>query len=74
MKFKTFYIASFLSFGWASAQLNDSVFIPRNQFYYNQLERIWDNPIQFSKQKFSDFTETELRATVKELNMKRVRV
>lgn len=72
MKFKTLYIASFLSFGWASAQLNDSIFIPRNQFYYNQLERIWDNPIQFSKQKFSDFTETELRATVKELNMKRV--
>lgn len=72
MKFKTLYIIPILSFGCASAQLHDSIFIPRNQIYYNQLGRIWDNPIQFSKQKFSDFTETELKTTVKDLNMKRV--
>ncbi|KIC61528.1 DUF6850 family outer membrane beta-barrel protein [Chryseobacterium taiwanense] len=71
MKFKSFYIISFLSFGCASAQLNDSIFIPTNQIYYQQLNRIWDNPIQFSKQKFSDFTETELSAVVKDLSMRR---
>ncbi|MBB4805690.1 hypothetical protein HNP38_000962 [Chryseobacterium defluvii] len=72
MKFKIFHIVSFLSFGCVSAQLNDSIFIPANQIYYQQLNRIWDNPIQFSHQKFSDFTETELSAVVKDLNMKRV--
>ena len=71
MKFKIFHIASLLSFGCVSAQLSDSIFIPTNQIYYQQLNRIWDNPIQFSNQKFSDFTETELSAVVKDLNMKR---
>lgn len=71
MKFKIFQIVSLLSFGCASAQLSDSIFVPTNQIYYQQLTRIWDNPIQFSGQKFSDFTETELSAVVKDLNMKR---
>lgn len=71
MRFKSFYIISFLSFGWAPAQLNDSIFIPTSQVYYQQLSRIWENPLQFSNQKFSDFTETTLNASVKNLNMKR---
>ncbi|WP_326983822.1 hypothetical protein VUJ46_04575 [Chryseobacterium sp. MYb264] len=71
MKFKSLYIISSLSFGYVSAQLNDSIFIPTNQVYYQQLNKIWENPIQFSNQKFSDFTETNLNASVKNLNMKR---
>jgi|GEM_PF-825054 len=71
MNFKILHVVSFLACGCVSAQLNDSIFIPENQMYYKQLNQIWENPVQFSKQKFSDFTETELSAVVKDLNMKR---
>ncbi len=72
MKSKSFYIISLLSAGWVTAQQNDSTFIPVNRAYDTQFEKAWENPIQFSGQKISDFTETRLSATVKDLNMKRV--
>jgi hypothetical protein len=61
-----------LSFGWAFAQLNDSIFIPNNQFYQHQLDQLWENPLLYSNQNLKDFTQVELSYLQKQLNLKRV--
>ncbi len=60
-----------LSFVGVSAQTNDSINIPTNTLYNGVFNKIWDNPIQYSKFKVKDFTETELSTTIKDLNLKR---
>ncbi|MBQ0152245.1 MAG: hypothetical protein KBS61_05060, partial [Chryseobacterium sp.] len=71
MNSKIIQIITVLSFVGVAAQTNDSIFVPKNQLYYKQYDKIWDNPIQFSQFKIKDFTETELSATLKEGNFRR---
>ncbi len=74
MKFKILNIIAIASFGCVSAQVQDSIFVPKNQLYAPQYLKIWENPIQYSDYHFGDFTETELSATIKENNLKRAQV
>lgn len=72
MKNKFFVLISLLSFSWGVSQLNDSVFIPDNQVLDKHLEEIWENPIQFSRAHYQDFTISELAFRHKDFQFKRV--
>ena len=71
MNFRIFHIIPLLSFTCAFSQVGDSIFVPKNNFYNPALQKVWENPIQYSNYPFKDFTETELNVTVKDLNLKR---
>lgn len=71
MKLNCLHMMAILSFVGVSAQTGDSINIPTNTLYNATLDKIWENPIQYSKFKVKDFTETELSITIKDLNLKR---
>lgn len=74
MKFKYFHLLSLLSFSSALAQVSDSLFVPQNNLYYRAFDKVWENPIQYGRYPFKDFTETELAFQTKDLNLKRQQV
>lgn len=72
MNTKIVYLSATILFTGVQAQVSDSIFIPQNNIYQHQLEKIWENPIQVSRLPFADFTASELSYNRKDLNLKRV--
>jgi len=54
------------------AQLADSLFLNENNFYGPIEDKLWENPLFYTSQKLSDFTQTQIDFGQKDLNFKRV--
>jgi len=56
----------------AQAQLADSLFLKENSFYAPIQDQLWQNPLFFTTQQLSDFTQTQIDFTDKNYHLKRV--
>lgn len=58
--------------GATNAQLADSLFLKQNSFYAPLQEQLWENPLFFTTQNLSDFTQTQIDFTNKKNRLKRI--
>jgi len=56
----------------SKAQLADSIFLNENSFHKSVYNQLWESPVFFTNQQFSNFTQTEISFSQKDLNLKRV--